>query len=77
VWATIWSIIVGLIQKWIGSKDERDIAEQTGERVGRGDDSAKSLDAVQRAQEAANSVSVDIGTHPDKLRADDGYRRPD
>lgn len=76
----MWTAILGIIAslfKWFTAKDERDIAEQTGEKVGEGNDAKQSLDAVQRAQESATSVSVDIGTHPDKLRDDDGFRRAD
>jgi hypothetical protein len=75
MWSAILAIISSLVG-WLTRKDERDVAEQTGEKVGHGDDAAKSLDAVQKAQEARSRVDTDLATHPDRLRDADPFERP-
>lgn len=75
----MWSAILAILSQLLGlftRKDERDIAEQTGEKVGHGDDAEKSLGEVQLAESARTSVADSIVRRPSSLRDDDGFERP-
>lgn len=73
----VWSIVKSLFG--IGAVDERDKAEETGERVGSSEtkaaDQSKVLTDVEKANEVRQSVDASLNTHPDRVRDTDGFRR--
>lgn len=79
MWATVASALASLLR--VAGVVLGLFREQRARKDGAQDQAAATIEQVNhdvaKAQEARVAVEHDLAVHPDRLRDDDGFRRPD
>jgi hypothetical protein len=75
-WLSIIGTILSLTNSLIGYLRERKLIEgAVAEEMLKANNAT--LDAISRASKARQAVRDELNKHPERMRDDDGFRRPD
>lgn len=75
-WLNIIGVLLGLVQNLVSYLHERKVIDAATKEVLL-QNAQDSLEVIAKARAARQAVRDELNKHPERLRDDDGFKRPD